>query len=84
MHSRVGEHIEQDHAVTGVGLSDLLILPFLLNSTGPCLEGCLEVVDLVASSSKYCLAVLALSKIILAGRGSEVEPEVDGMASEGK
>ena len=57
---------------------------FLLHLTGPCLVGCLEGADLAASSSKYCLAALALSKIILAGRGSEVEPEVDGTASEGK
>ena len=57
---------------------------FLLNLTGPCLVGHLEGIDLAAFSSKYCLAALALTKIILAERGSEVEPEVDGTASEGK
>ena len=57
---------------------------FLLDLTGPCLVGHLEGVILAASSSKYCLATLALSKIILAERGSEVEPEVDGTASEDK
>ena len=84
MHSQVGECIEQDHVVTPVGPSDLLVFPFLLDLTGPCLVGCVEGVDLVASSSKYHLAALALSKIVLAGRGSEVEPEVDGTASKGK
>ena len=60
-----------------------LSLHFLLNLTGPCLVGHLEGV-ILATSSKYCLAALALSKIISAERGSEVEPEVDGTASEGK
>ena len=49
---------------------------------GPCLVGHLEGVDVAAS--KYYLAALALSKIILIERGSDVEPEVDGTASEGK
>ena len=57
---------------------------FLLALTLPCLVWHLEGVILAASSSKYCLAALALSKIISAERGSEVEPEVDGTASEGK
>ena len=58
---------------------------FLLNLIGPCLVGHLEGVILVtSSSSKYCLATLALFKIISAERGSEAEPEVDGTASEGR
>ena len=56
---------------------------FLLDLIGPCLVGHLEGVTL-ATSSKYCLATLALSKMILAERGSEVEPEVEGTASGGR
>ena len=59
-------------------------LHFVLNLTGPCVVGCLEGVILAASPSKYCLVTLTLSKMISAGRGSEVEPEVDGIASEGR
>ena len=59
-------------------------LCFLLDLTGPHLVGHLEGVILAASSSKYCLATLALSKMISAGRGSEVEPQVDEIASEGR
>ena len=67
--------------VTQVGPSDLLIFAFLLDLIGPCLVGPLEGVILATSSSKYCLATLAHSKIISAERGSEAEPEVDGTAS---
>ena len=44
----------------------------------------MEGVTLATSSSKYCLATLALCKMILVERGSEVEPEVDGTASGGR
>ena len=83
MSSQVGECIKQDHAVTQAGPRDLLVFAFLLDLIGPCLVGHLEGVTL-ANSSKYCLATFALSKMILAERGSEVEAEVDGTASGGR
>ena len=84
MLSRVREHTEQDSAVIQEAQVTYSSLCFLLDLTGPCLVGHLEGVILSTSSSKYCLATLALYKIISAERGSEVEPEVDGTASEGK
>ena len=49
---------------------------------GPCFIGHFEDVEVSISSSRHCLAALALSKITLSGRDSEVEPEVEGRAPE--
>ena len=46
--------------------------------TGPCLTQHFNDVEALLSSSRHCLATLALSKITSKGRDLEVEPEVGG------
>ena len=44
---------------------------------GPSFVQCFEDMEVSISSSRHCLAALALSKITFSGRDSEVEPEVE-------
>ena len=80
----MGECSEQDKGVTRVSLGNLLISLFLLFLIGPCLTLHFEDVGALLSSSRHCLAALALSRMTFKGRDLEVEPEVEGRVSRDK
>ena len=58
--------------MTWVSLGNLLISLFLLFLRGPCLTRCFKDEEALLSSSRHCLAALALSKITSRERDSEV------------
>ena len=64
-----------------MSLGNLLISLFFTLLIGPCLTQCFEDEGALLSSSRHCLAALALSKITFKGRDLEVDPEVEGRVS---